>query len=243
MAWEYGTRFQGRLSDVLASLPLLRRVPIVDTEITEGVFELKSLADLPEPLALFDTIAEASDHYDEGSRAPGYEAWQYVYREFSEDVDPESPECNEVWVVGYDRASGQPIKVWYRDRDSQNPNLPVSERAENWLGEPLLYGYYSSQLTDFDACARALKTLVPRLTNIRRIASMTSAFLRWPDGSPVWRGDILALDGRGYYEVKSFAGQIDRTPEHESASEEGRDETNFSSMTYVLERLYPWESE
>jgi hypothetical protein len=222
---------------------LRNRQPLSVTEITDGIFTLKALEDLGEHLHLFETIEEADAWHGEDVAA-GYSAYHYVVREFSEDVDEETPECNEVWVTGLDRASMQPIKVFYVDRASQDATLDPADRPDNWLGEPLIYAYYSSQLTSFEACERALKTIVPRVTNVRRIARVSADLLRWPDGRPVWRGDILAIQDRGYYEVKSFGGSIDRTAEARSVDgedEDGGDATNFASMTYVMERLYAWD--
>lgn len=245
--WSYSRRYPSQsysAFEIGFSTSLRERQPISVTEITvaDGIFTLKSIEDLPEHLHLFETVQEAEDWHGE-EVAQGYTARHYVVREFSEDVDEETPECNEAWVTGLDTASMQPIKVFYRDRDSQNPNLSIRDKTEKDLGEEKLYGYYSSQLTSYVACVRALKTLVPRVTNVRRIARIACDLLRWPDGAPVWRGDILAIKDRGYYEVKSFGGSIDRTAEHRSVEEDDGDETNFASMTYVLERLYPWEPE
>lgn len=240
--WNYGTiGVQPTLRGIQESGALRNRQADV-TEITDGIFTLKALEDLPEHLHLFFTL-EAAESWHGEDVAPGYSAYHYVVREFTEDVDDESPECNEAWVVGVDKAKMQPIKVFYRDRDSQNATLDVADREENWQGEPLVYGYYSSQLTSYVACVRVLKTLVPRVTNVRYIARIACDFLRWPDGHPVWRGDILAIDGEGYYLVKSFGGTIDRTAEHRTVEEEDGDATNFASMTYVLEKLYPWDDE
>lgn len=239
--WEYGRRYQQpTFRDALNSDLLRNRQPLSVTEITDGIFTLKALEDLGEHLHLFETIEEAQAWHGEDVAA-GYSAYHYVVREFSEDVDEETPECNEVWVTGLDRASMQPIKVFYVNRTGQDPTLGPGEWDDNHYGEPLIYAYYSSQLTSFEACERALKTIVPRVTNVRRIARVSADLLRWPDGRPVWRGDILAIHDRGYYEVKSFGGSIDRTAEVRSVDEDEGDATNFASMTYVMERLYAWD--
>lgn len=224
-----------------AALALRNRQPSV-TEVTGGIYTLKALEDLPDPLRLFFTIAEAEAWHGENV-APGYSAWHYVIREFNEVIDDESPECNELWVTGLDRASMQPIKAFWRDADSQDGRLAVSERPENWLGEPLLFGYWSSQLASEEAVVRAVKTLAPRMTQVRRIAEMSADLVRWPDGRPLWRGDLVAVPEWGYYVVRSFAGEVVRTAEHRSAEEEEGDATQFAEMRYTLERLYPWEDE
>lgn len=221
-----------------AALALRARQPSV-TEVTGGVYALKPLEELPEPLHLFFTLEDAEAWYGDDV-APGYSAWHYVIRAFEERVDPESPECNELWVTGLDRASMQPIKAFWRDDASQDGRLQVALRPENWLGEPLLFGYWSSALASQGAVVRAVKTLVPRMTNPRYIADASADLVRWPDGRPLWRGDLVAIPGRGYYIVRSFGGEVIRTAEHRSVEDEG-DATQLAEMRYTLERLYPWE--
>lgn len=222
-----------------AALALRNRQPSV-TEITGGIYTLRPLEELPEPLHLFLTVAEAEEWYGENV-APGYSAWHYVIREFQESIDPESPECNELWVTGLDRASMQPIKAFWRDAAAQDGRLQVSLRPENWLGEPLLFGYWSSSLSSVEAVVRAVKTLAPRMTNLRYVADISADLVRWPDGRPLWRGDLVAIRDRGYYMVRSFAGEVVRTGEHRSAEEEDGDATQYAAMRYTLERLYPWK--
>lgn len=135
---------------------------------------------------------------------------QLIYREYSDEVL--EPEANDVWVTGFDPHTKRPIQAHKADYESQDPTTPVHLRPENWLGEVRKYGLFDSTITSQEALERAASILYDRLTTYRIVAEFTSEFLVKEDGMPVWRGDVVRLDGLGDYRIKSFSAQFVREP-------------------------------
>lgn len=133
-----------------------------------------------------------------------------IYRQYSDEVL--EPEANDIWVTGYDPYTRRPIQAHKADYASQDPTTPVHLRPENWLGEVRKYGLLDDSITTGEALERAANILFDRLTTYRIIAEFTCDFLVKEDGLPVWRGDVVRLEGLGDYRIKSFSAQFVREP-------------------------------
>lgn len=129
--------------------------------------------------------------------------WYRAYRETVLE-----PEANDLYVVGYDPRTEQPLRVGYADEASMDPTTAVALRPENWLGEPRRYGWVDPSITTEAAAAFALAVLRGRLTVARRMGEWECDLLLKGDGSPVWRGDVVALSGIGRFRVESFSGEF-----------------------------------
>lgn len=152
---------------------------------------------------------------------------ELLFRSYSDEVL--EPEANDIWVTGLDPYTRRPIQAHKADYASQDPTTPVHLRPENWLGEVRKYGLFDSTITSQEALERAANILYDRLTTYRVIAEFTADFLVKEDGFPVWRGDVVRLEGLGDYRVKSFSAQFVREPK--------TGEFVWRPTRYVAERL------
>lgn len=150
-----------------------------------------------------------------------------IYRQYSDEVL--EPEANDIWVTGWSPSTKRPIQAHKADYASQDPTTPVHLRPENWLGEVRKFGLFDATITSQAALERAANILFDRLTPYRVIAEFTCDFLIKADGAPVWRGDVVTLDGLGDYRIKSISAQFVREPK--------TGEFCWRPTRYVAERL------
>jgi hypothetical protein len=133
----------------------------------------------------------------------------YTYRSYKDELLP--AESNDIWVTGWDTRSGRPIIGHRADKDAQNPELAPIDRGENWRGSPIKYGLYDHTIATQEALQKALDTMYDRLTVNRLVAEFETDFLIKSDGTPVWRGDVITLEGKGNYRVRSLETQFKKT--------------------------------
>lgn len=117
-----------------------------------------------------------------------------VYYSYTEK--PLAIEANEVRCTGYDVRTRRSIQAFKVDTSSQDVTLAPSLQPDNWLGEPRVFGVIDPRFTTQDAVNRAVEAIFPKSTARYYIGSFTSEMLFKTDGSPVWRGDLIRLDGR-----------------------------------------------
>ena len=146
----------------------------------------------------------------------------YVYTSFSETVL--EPECNELYVTGYDVTTDRPIVVYRRDTSAIDPTKVPSARPNNWQGEVVTCGISNSGYTSLATCIAAADILDDRLMTFRRLPTWAAQML-WYTGTsgaklPVWRGDVVRLRNvaavTGYvdYRIKSFDGESTFEPDN-----------------------------
>jgi|GEM_PF-1393456 len=113
-------------------------------------------------------------------------------------------EANEVRVTGLDPRSGQPVQAFIEDAASKNPTTAPSLRPDNWVGNPRIMGVLDPRITSEEAAVRCAEYLMPVVSQRRFAAEWTCL---WPviDGVPVWRGDVVTLDGRGDFRISSIS--------------------------------------
>ena len=158
---------------------------------------------------LYDNMDDATANTDEDD-----DAIQYVYREYNDHIL--EPESNSVWIMGRDARTGKPLVGFQDDEDSQDPTIDPATADPNSLRELRKYGLIDSTITTYSALARALEILVPRLTVSRTIAEFTCELMVKDDGTPVWRGDVVTLNGFGDYRIKSFSTEVLRDYDEQS---------------------------
>jgi len=117
-----------------------------------------------------------------------------VYMSYSEV--PLEIEANEVWVTGVDPRTGKIVRAYDRDDASQNPATAPSSRADNWVGEIRYMGVIDGRYNSEAACADGVASILP-LVSARHFAGDCDVpkMLFKGSGAPVWRGDMLELDG------------------------------------------------
>ena len=141
---------------------------------------------------------------------------QFVYRSY--DEHSLEPEANAIYVTGRDQRTGYPIMAYKEDSASQDPTTAVSTQPDNWLGCVRKYGLVDSSICGQAAVTQCVNILYDRLTRRRIVAEFTSDFLIKPNGLPVWRGDVITLEGLGDYRVKSFSCDYETEPDNSSQS-------------------------
>lgn len=134
---------------------------------------------------------------------------RHIYRAYNDEVL--EPEANDIWVTGLDLRTRRPIQAHKANLASQDPTTPVHLRAQ-WLGEIRKYGLFDPTICSQDALERAATILYDRLTPYRFIAEFVSDFLIKEDGTPLWRGDVVTLDGLGDYRIKGFSAEYVKEP-------------------------------
>jgi hypothetical protein len=134
-----------------------------------------------------------------GSGDPAY----LVYRSY--DEAKLEPEANGVHVTGVDPSRRRPILVSMIDQRSRDPEIPVAQRPENWLGEPRDFGFTDPSLTTLALCERVAEQLYNALTWTRWMVEIECQTIMKADGFPAWRGDAVTLDGFGIWRIVAFS--------------------------------------
>lgn len=137
----------------------------------------------------------------------------YLFRETvrSLTTHPETPEGNQVIVVGYDKGTRKYIRSQFDDPASQDPETPPAERPPNWRGQTVRVQVISPDFSTQGAADRARDIIKDRLVYGRDIIEWESDLLMNPaTGVPLWKGDavrIVRASGtvRGIYRILSLA--------------------------------------
>jgi hypothetical protein len=100
---------------------------------------------------------------------------------------------------------------------------PPSSRPAGWVGEKRRYGIIVPEIKSTDELGRVTDLLYERLTTPRTMIEWESDLLLFPDtldeddeliypdaGLPLWRGDLVEIDGHGEYRIISFGGTFIR---------------------------------
>lgn len=119
------------------------------------------------------------------------------------------PVATEVNVTGLNGRTGEPefaaVKI---DINAENPATPLGSRPANWVGNKLVFGYADGLLNSqalVDACTDAYFDLV---TQPRDIVQWEGQMLFDDDGVPLWRGDVVELDGTGFFRLTSMRARL-----------------------------------
>jgi hypothetical protein len=130
-----------------------------------------------------------------------------VYRTFRQTTL--RPEANDIYAVGQDRRTRLPIVAHYTDTASANPTTAVNARPANWLGEKWKYSLIAPEIVTQETANWAVGVLSARLSVARKMAEWRSDFLLKADGAPIWRGDVVKIDGYGSYRVNTISATFD----------------------------------
>lgn len=129
-----------------------------------------------------------------------------VYRSFDEIVL--EPEANDIYAFGQDRRTKLPIVAHYTDAVAINPTTAPASRPDRWLGEKYKYSLIAPEIVTQETANWCVGVLASRLAVSRRMAEWRSDFLFKSDNSPVWRGDVVKLDGEGRYRVNTISAEF-----------------------------------
>lgn len=154
---------------------------------------------------------------------------------FEQDVVP--PYATECRVTGWDPRKGEPIQAVMRATDLEDPTTPPRERPDGWLGERVIYGYRDGAIQSVPVLEDATRSIFNKVCVPRRLAEWDCGLLSKPDGSLVWRGDVVKIDGIGDYRVTSIQAGFPREPNEEDDWSGGYGKWCYRPATYTGELI------
>jgi hypothetical protein len=154
------------------------------------------------------------------------EADDFVYWTFEQEPLP--IEANEVRMTGMNPRTGQIIQSYIEDTASKDPTTVPSARPDNWLGAPRVFGVVNPRFTRQEDTDRAAAYVFPQVSERHWVAEWTSSMLFKAAGVPIWRGDLIDLDGRGEFRVSSLSIRFEKEPNDAES-----DTVVFRSATYT----------
>ncbi len=118
------------------------------------------------------------------------------------------PLANEVRVTGIDPRTGRPMQSVRTDFDAQAVGALVDTRVENWSGSIRRFALVDAGLTEQSSIEAACDSLFEALSIRREMVQFECEFLQRVSGVPVWRGDVVNLNGIGDVRIRSFGVQF-----------------------------------
>lgn len=156
----------------------------------------ESLPSVPS-VTLWPTHGDAAAQLESEGADPETAALQAnsrAYRSLRATVVPS--EATEVRVTGVEPRTGQPAyQAYFVDEEAEDATLGPEERPPNWRGEKLVYGLADTLLTSQAAVDRAAGHLAAKLTAHRVLLEFECDLVFKPDGSPLWPGDLVRIEG------------------------------------------------
>jgi hypothetical protein len=120
----------------------------------------------------------------------------------------ESPECNQITVIGQDPRNGDLLYSYNADAASQDATTLPADRPYNWRGRPVPYILADPSITNADVAYQARIALQNRLMEGRILIEWESDFLVInTTNRPLWVRDIVTImqpDGvtvKGLYRI------------------------------------------
>jgi len=120
----------------------------------------------------------------------------------------ETPECNQITVIGQDPRNGDLIYSYNADVGSQTAGTAPADRPYNWRGRPVPYILADPSITNADVAYQARLSLQDRLVTGRILIEWESDFLVLSSNNrPLWVRDIVTImnpDGvtvKGIYRI------------------------------------------
>ena len=126
-------------------------------------------------------------------------------------------EGNQARVTGYDpglRAPIAAVKTWAASAD---PTTAPEDRFPGWIGKLRSVEYGDPGLTTLADCQRVCEALYDAIAAARSLDSYSAQLPCAEDGTPAWRGDVVACDdwlAKGEVRnVRTSAGRVERADE------------------------------
>lgn len=114
------------------------------------------------------------------------------------------PLANEVRVTGVDPRTGRPLQSVRTDYGLQTVGASVGSRGDGWSGSIRRFALVDAGLTEQAAIDGACEALFAAMTVRQEMVQFESDYLQCENGVPVWRGDVVTLDGIGDVRIRSF---------------------------------------
>jgi hypothetical protein len=187
-------------------------------------FFAKSLADLGTTPAV--TVYETDAAAITGGVATA-DLVKFTVREVRETLL--EPIANDVRVTGVDPRTGRPFQSHREDAASKNPTTAPGSRPDNWKGTILRYGLADPAITTQTLCNQVCTTIASRVFPARYAIEWKSDLLMGSGSVPLWRGDVVRIQGRGDYRIQTIGCQFD--------AEYGGSRPVFREALYTGEKL------
>jgi hypothetical protein len=123
------------------------------------------------------TLYQRMEDADAWGGYPYYLASQKTVRNLKRYY--ESPEANQITVIGQDPKTNRLISYSYIDTASQIPGTAPASRPDNWRGRPIQYILTSEQLTTDDAVNQAAAVIYDRIGTGRYLVEWESDLLTY----------------------------------------------------------------
>ncbi|MBS1711405.1 MAG: hypothetical protein JSS71_06745 [Armatimonadetes bacterium] len=114
------------------------------------------------------------------------------------------PMANEVRVTGQDPRTLRPMQSVRTDYSAQTVATPPGSRPPNWGGTVKRFALVDAGLTTQAAVDDTCNGLFAQLSKRQELVQFESGFLQRDNGVPVWRGDVVNLEGVGDVRIRSF---------------------------------------
>ncbi len=131
--------------------------------------------------------------------------WPYhVITFFKEDTI--ELEANEIRITGWDDRIDKAFQSVWHDTDSQKVTTFPSAFPDNWLGEPRRIAIFNPAIRNQGVADWVAGVIRSRVSRSRRTATIKCQMQFNADLSPVWRGNVIKIDGVGRYRVNTLTG-------------------------------------
>lgn len=115
------------------------------------------------------------------------------------------PEANQVRVSGWDPRKKRVVMAYKEDAASFDATTIPASRPDNWVGYKLCYGILEPAIVTIDDAVYACGLMFDILSPAREMAEWESLPLyRTSDSLPIWKNDIVTLDGYGDYRIRAM---------------------------------------
>lgn len=137
------------------------------------------------------------------------EAWKYVFMSYRDA--PEEVDANLVFATGLDPRTGDVVQSYAEDSASIDCTTDADTRPENWIGIEKPFGVFDPRLRTTGDTDKAVELLSEVVAASRLVGEFTTPTMLWynsdPGGTdvmlPVWRGDLVNLQGIGNVRITS----------------------------------------
>ena len=118
------------------------------------------------------------------------------------------PQATDVFVLGIDPVTGRAIRSSYEDSAAKDPTTAPASRPDNWLGEAgRKAGILDSAISSQAIADDSRDLIVDRVTGVVYLNDWLTDMLFDGDGVPIWRGDVVDLEGVGKFRVLAIDGE------------------------------------
>jgi hypothetical protein len=132
--------------------------------------------------------------------------WRHVVKDGYNEKRVE-PEANKLRVTGWDSRIDKAFQVFSKDDASINPVTVPASRPDNWIGEVRQVSTFYPEANTLAHVTFAEGVLRSRLFPGVWLADIPCEMQFHAEGHPLWRGDILRVDGVGNWRILSFTSE------------------------------------